>query len=724
MSRALIAAALLGLALAGCSRETRGAVGDEIHLLGLPHRSEVRCSWGRRFAEEGPPEDRRAVLALDHPSSLTVEGIESPDGSRLTFAVRARPESWETRPSIHATVDWREEGGEWRRLLERRLGSEFDRAREWIEEAVPIPRTPRRGTVRIAFDAEAPFADPREVIYLADPVLRAPARRVTIGTDAEGIVVLLLDALRADRIGGTGERPVAPHLEVLAAEGLRFDRATTPAPWTKPAVASLFTGRSPARHGANLPFARLPEGIPTLAEAFAAAGWRTAAFVANSMVASEFGFGRGFGVFETVKFRARGVFDAALAWIEDHRDEPFFLYVHLHGAHAPYRPAPRFARLFVEELEPPPLAMPGEEEPWDPKTLTALYDAQAATVDAEFGRFRTRLERLGLEERIVFVVTADHGEELKDHGEWLHGHSVYEELVRVPLVLRGSSERPVRRGVSRAPASLLDLFPTLASLAGLDRPEGLEGENLLEYAESPRRPRVLFHWTDMYGRRAAAVREGRYKYVESVRVGEGAAKVELFDLETDPGEKLDRSRERSEVARRLARALDTYRRMTAGDRWYLSLRTGGSGTRWSGEIRVEGGVDDVRGGLGLDWAVLETNRTEDGFDFSFVAEGPTAEISFRTKRPQAPMRVWLQAGDGPLPAESIVLGPEGAHGSADSIETSASDVASPAFLHDPTAGLPGDGPRCRIWYYAPTAVSPGDLDPEVLEHLRALGYVR
>jgi len=717
-------AALALLALAGCGREPIGAVGEEVHLLGLPHRSEVRCSWGRRLAEEGPAEDRRLALALDHPSSLTVHGVESPAGARLTFGIHLRPDSWEIRPSLEARVEWREGEGEWRRLLDRRIGSEADRAREWIEEAVPLPRSPG-GTVRISFEAPAPLSDPREVVYLVDPVVRAPRRRVAIPPKAEGVIVLLVDALRADRLGaGASDRPVAPQLDALAAEGILFERATSPAPWTKPAVASLFTGRSPARHGANLPFARLPEGLPTIAESFSGAGWRTAAFVANSMVAPEFGFGRGFDVFEVVKSRARGVFDSALAWIEDHRDERFFVYVHLHGAHAPYRPAPRLARLFLEDREPASLAMPGEEEPWDPKTLTALYDAQVATVDAEFGRFRARLERIGLEDRIAFVVTADHGEELHDHGEWLHGHTVHEELVRVPLLLRGSKGRPVRRARSRATASLLDVFPTLVSLADLRAAPGLEGEDLLEFEEDPRRPRVLFHWTDMYGRRAFAVREGKHKYVESLHVGEGAPRVALFDLEADPGERHDRAGDLAEVARRLARALDTYRRLTSGERWYLSLRTGGNGARWSGTIEAEGGAADVRGGLGLDWAILETAPREDGFDFAFGAEGPTAEISFRTNRAGVPVRVALRTEGDPLPPESILLGPEGGRATGNPLDVPSAAAATPLFLHDPTEDLAGEGPRCRIWYHAPGAAAAGDLDPEILDHLRALGYVR
>jgi tetratricopeptide (TPR) repeat protein len=332
------------------------------------------------------------------------------------------------------------------------------------------------------------------------------------------VVLITIDTLRADHLGSYGAPPGStPALDALASEGLRFESAISPVPLTRPAHTSLLTGLYPPEHGIrdNLP-ATLDPSIPTLATRLEAAGYHTAAFVGSFLLGRGSGLEAGFDVFgdgsiagagdrigSSAERRAEEVAFEALEYISTAR-APFFLWVHFYDPHAPYVP---------------PGAFSGKG-----------YSGEIAYTDSQVGRLVDGLRARGLLDSTLVVATADHGEGLGDHGEDEHGVLVYEETLRVPLIVRGPGITAGR--VEREPVSLVDVAPFLLE-ASFPSPEGKAIYFESYYGN------LHFGWAPLRG-----IREGPMKLIVAPR-------SELYDLDSDPREGQDLSQERKDVARRL-----------------------------------------------------------------------------------------------------------------------------------------------------------------------------
>jgi len=350
--------------------------------------------------------------------------------------------------------------------------------------------------------------------------------------DARHVLFVTIDTLRADRLGAYGNRDVAtPNMDRLAREGALALAAVAQAPITRPSHVSMFTGLYPAQHGIrdNISRALAPD-VPTMAEAFKAAGFDTGGFVSSIVLSAQSGLGRGFDTFsdkfdlgDTAADEARfldilekrgdvAVADA-IRWLGDHAPQRTFTWVHLYDPHAPY--------------EPP--------EPYASRYADRPYDGEVAWSDELVGRLDAALTRLGIRDDTLIVVTSDHGESLGEHGEAVHGFFLYEATIRVPLIVRGPGIAPGAR--IQATVQTIDLFPTVLSLAGVPvpSPERVAGRSLMPafrgmpmedqpaFAESLT-PRIHYGWSDL-----RSVREGRWKFVLAPR-------PELYDLDRDPGE--------------------------------------------------------------------------------------------------------------------------------------------------------------------------------------------
>jgi len=343
----------------------------------------------------------------------------------------------------------------------------------------------------------------------AGPGRAAEAARAGGGPPVERILLVTIDTLRADHVGAAGGPVETPHLDRIAREGILVSQAVTPTPSTGPAHASLFTGLHPWRHGALRNAVSMDPRIPTLADRLRARGLATAGFVSSYILHRRFGFHQGFDTYvfeptepyswrgqrrETFWTRGEHTTDAAMEWLTKHGDRPFFVWVHYFDPHTPYLPPPGFA-------PPPddPVSLEGKRVPAEvegPGELAALiraYRGEVAYADAQVGMLVERLELLGLLDRTAVVVTSDHGEALGDHGILQHGVNVYDELVRVPLLVRAPG-LPAGRELA-GPAQLEDLVPTLLALAGAPIPDGLDGVDLLPWwrgeAEASPRPASL-----------------------------------------------------------------------------------------------------------------------------------------------------------------------------------------------------------------------------------------
>ncbi|HEX2164181.1 MAG TPA: sulfatase, partial [Thermoanaerobaculia bacterium] len=403
------------------------------------------------------------------------------------------------------------------------------------------------------------------------PTLVPPAARAAAGPN---VVVVVVDTLRADVLGSYGGTTgVTPHLDRLAGSAVRFADLSAAAPWTLPSIASILTGVHPQVHGAGRRIGKFaPTGLgdapATLAEALAEAGLTTVGVYNNIYMNPAFGLARGFDEYAWVEADDDVIVDAAIERLERVADRRFFLFVHLFGPHHPYAPpeppcrevagrlAPGYAGGLGCEAErsdvptlggaPPPPA----DRPW----VEGLYHAEVAWSDRQVGRLLAALDRLELAGDSVVLVVSDHGEAFWErldqqaaHGyvQSDHGHTHFQELVRVPGLLRapGVSPRVVEHAVET-----VDLFPTLLALAGVTPPasQGVDLAPLL--AGEPPARRTLVSDFLLYGAARWSVRRGDWKLV--VPAAEEAAAglaVELYDLASDPGETRDLAAARPEV---------------------------------------------------------------------------------------------------------------------------------------------------------------------------------
>lgn len=392
------------------------------------------------------------------------------------------------------------------------------------------------------------------------------------------VLLLSIDTLRADALACSGApESRAPHLDALADDSLCFSRASSSAAWTLPAMASVMTGVSPQVHGALHLRSRVPDGLPTLAEVLRHAGYRTAAFVSSTVLGPQANLTQGFDEFQAwpgpwlgrslgaslltariPRFRPEEVpppalADASIDWLRAHRDEPFFLWVHTFDPHAPYGPP----RRYLQGRTPPPggrLRFEGWDEEairagtWVPTAaerawIRQLYRAEIRWADEAAGRLLAELKRLGLYEDTLILVVSDHGEEFWEHEAYGHGHSLYEELLHVPLLVKlpaAAQKSQIGRlgpigpiGRITTPVSTASLFATVLDACALPLPASHPAAGSLLRAGGPPSP-LFSQGLNRYEDRRA-VRFGRFKYIRWTMSG----KEELYDLERDPGERAD-----------------------------------------------------------------------------------------------------------------------------------------------------------------------------------------
>jgi arylsulfatase A-like enzyme len=393
------------------------------------------------------------------------------------------------------------------------------------------------------------------------------------GDERPGIVLLLIDTLRADHLGAYGfDAEISPRLDELAAESIVFENCYAQAPWTPPSMGSLFTSLAPEVHGlhrftdhqfldpdsARLRASVLPGDAVTLAEGLRDAGYRTAGFVANPWLHRNWGLAQGFELYRDGRLGkpipALALTTDARAWVEEHPPgEPFFLYLHFMEVHGPYL-APRadFAALWKELESETPRVLRDDQTPkdhldvhpsWADESLhnrldywKARYAAGVRLFDRRIGSFLDFLEESGVLDRSYLIVTSDHGEELFEHGGWGHGKTLRDHQLLVPLIVRPPGGVEGGRRI-RDPVRLVDLMPTLLSLADATPPAGMQGVDLspLLHGAEVASPPVFFSTGVLGHPDMFAVRKGRYKLIV-----EGGA-TELFDVVADPGETTDLS---------------------------------------------------------------------------------------------------------------------------------------------------------------------------------------
>ena len=397
------------------------------------------------------------------------------------------------------------------------------------------------------------------------------------GASVRSVVLIVVDTLRADHLGVYGyDRPTSPNLDEWAEGGAVFEHAFSTSPWTLPSFGTMFTGQLPSRHLAGTfvrgadgrppnrsQFGRLDPSLPTLAEAANAAGFTTAAVINNAFLGPRFGVDRGFDTYDFAPAsnkqlrRADVVVDRALDWLHGRGATPFFLVIHFFDPHMDYDPPEATRGHFSAALPQTELPRVTEQiratlrrgDVFDRDYLVALYDEEILFVDRQLGRLFESLDADGLSDNTVVMLTSDHGEELFDHDGFEHGHTIYNELLHVPLVMRGPGIQPARHDL---PVSLLDLFPTVLGAFGQAVSDGAPGRSLwsvLDGGELPDRP--AYAERTLYGAEHQAIIDWPYKLIRR-----GGDETRLFDLSADVGEHHDVAASHPEDANRLRGLLD------------------------------------------------------------------------------------------------------------------------------------------------------------------------
>ncbi len=725
-------AALVLLVLTGCGQKPEGfllrpLVGTKTYKV-APDGTPGGLSFAKapELADVEIDHERRPAV-LTAPGTWRWRGVVPEEGARFHAGVQLLPAAWQVVEGLDAHVvvsDAR--GGDLREVLDAARVRKPDEAR-WIDLDADLSRWAGR-EVTLEMTAEVaglPTGHERDNIVAWGPVsVAAPPEQV----DRPNILFILVDTLRRDHLTPYGyKRETTPEIQRrLALPGAVVEEAYSQAPWTLPSVVSFLTGRYPGELlGSDMTSFGIPDEVPPLPELLARLGYQTGGFIANPSLHAGAGFGRGFRTFfappaeiEWMKKHADTVNAHAVPWLQAHQDRPFFAYVHYVDPHDPYE-NPDMDRYggrspFMPDYTGPVagnwihgiyngnLQLPDPER--DIPYIRALYDSEVHYVDRYIGELLASLDPKVLANTLV-VLTADHGEELYDHGGWKHGQTLYDEQIHVPLIVRWDGH--IKPGTRlRGTVRLVDLVPTLVGAAGGKADPAWSGVDLLPALEGgvlPRRPAFAQHLTSG-PLRAAAVLDHRklilYNEREPFQPADSmqahlfevdAARFrrqELYDLGRDPGERHNIVSEEGLSARPLAEVVD--RRLAPflpGVRVVTDNALQGS--RLSGTITFQRAPQRwVPYFLGpLDRVEQSGNR----ITFELVAE--PIDKGFRLE------------GD-PGRVEAVTLSIDG---------------------HPVSSGSPVRAVRpgyLKIWTPGKPAVARRPSDPETEKRLRSLGYIQ
>jgi uncharacterized protein (TIRG00374 family) len=412
-------------------------------------------------------------------------------------------------------------------------------------------------------------------------VARARLERRAAPAEASSLLVIVVDTLRADHLPAYGGRDVkTPNLDALAKDGLVFEHHFANASWTRPSFASILTGRYPASHRTTLKSSSLPDAITTLPEALQEAGYTTLGIATNYNVAPFFNFHQGFDAYRYLepdfvlgandtaaklllvqfarqrieKYRAQRnqvepgsayqdatvVNTELLSMLEQAGQGPFFAFVGYMDPHDPYYPHPYDGTGYSRAANPHP-------KPEEAPALIELYNGEIAFWDEEFGKLVAELKKKNLYDDMTIVITSDHGEEFMEHGGFWHGTTLYDEQLRVPMIVKLPKNARAGTRIDHWTESV-DILPSLLKWQDIAIPEDVQGKDLMlpterAYAEEDHEGNVL---------KALRMRRGQseLKIIEA-NAGNprGLQPLELYRVDQDPGEKVTLAHEEPEVLR-------------------------------------------------------------------------------------------------------------------------------------------------------------------------------
>jgi choline-sulfatase len=396
------------------------------------------------------------------------------------------------------------------------------------------------------------WAEPR-IVVKAPPPPAPPSPQPKF----DHIFVWMVDTLRADKLRPYNEktRVTTPNYDAFAADATRFEWAQVPGTWSLPSHASLLTGVYPTVHRATAHEARLSKDVPFIAEEMKKAGFKTAMFSSNGYISSKWGFDRGWDVNrnfirESLPNGSEYLWKTAKAWLTPIVGKRQFAYLATIEPHVAYAPRKEFLAKYWDKAYVGPIkpALSGVQlglikggklkiNDNDKKYLEALHDAEISQSDAAFAAFIADLKTMGIYDKSAVIVVSDHGDQFYEHGSVGHGDTVYQELVRIPLMIRAPGVFPAGR-VVHADTEVMDVYATLLDLAGLPPGPTVAGTSLVPLArdEVSQSPRAAL---TVDGQVSRGIKVQRYRMVHR-----GPGRIELYDEYEDPREQKDVAAER------------------------------------------------------------------------------------------------------------------------------------------------------------------------------------
>ncbi len=541
-----------------------------------PRKSTFPGAVGRLTV--GKREEYRSTLYVHSPSTLIYE-VPVGDKSALHFGMGIAEKDKPVQFEIRAQAD--------DKLL---YSKQIDDPESWVDGDVDLSAYAGQ-TLRLALKTNGPQG---AVGLWANPLLTstAPKRR-------PNVLVYLIDTLRADHTSLHGyAKDTTPFLKKLGSQGIVFDDTVVQAPWTKPSVASMMTSLYSVTHGIFRETDTIPKGASTLAEHLRAAGYVTASIVANPFAGRMTGLDRGFDYvdefpavqrYESEEQRATdsaAVNALAMPWIEQHRDEPFFLYAHSTDPHAPYRPPAEFEAKFADPKQTAEFDLQYHElwgirrmggavfsrEECIQKGIDATryiqnsserYDGEIANNDKNIELLVQKLKELGILDNTIIIVVSDHGEEFMEHNWTGHGFSLYQEQTHGIFLMWNPQWFPKPRRIAE-PVQLIDMMPTILDLLHIPVQGVVQGQSLVPLAigqpferKAPvmtsRIPQLATSPAPIPGNltRAYARLDRQWKLIyrdEAKRAG--LSEVELYDRKADPKDKNNVAAQHPEVVQR------------------------------------------------------------------------------------------------------------------------------------------------------------------------------
>jgi len=571
-------------------------------------------------------------------------------------------------------------------------------------------------------------------------------------------VLIGVDTLRPDHLGCYGySRNTSPNIDRLAGGGVLFENTVSQCPWTLPSFASVLTSLYPTQHGAGIYMNRLRTTFPTLADILSSDGYVTCGIINVSVLSPEFGVDRGFGYYDApppaVKRIADEVTRDALEWIAHHEHEPFFLFVHYFDPHLSYSPPAPYDTLFDPDYQgrvgrsfdrDKYLAMKddlfrneGEQTAADWDHIRALYDGEIAFTDEAIGDLLQGLEELDLRDKTLIVFLSDHGEEFFEHKGYGHGHTLFREVINVPLIFSLPGVLPDGARLSRQ-ARLVDVMPTILDLLDINVDGRFEGASLVPSltgevpATSVRDgmfpPEVAYSEGLRRGGERKSLTTHSWKLIYDV----ADEKELLLNLQQDPGEMNDLAG-KNHNSQALLEAMLFKSMFEMSETWYVEMAGGETSHTFDLRIAARKGVgigkiymyrllDDKRRILGSD-DVASTNEQRSTLEIHGLRTARPVVLAFKAEIPVGMPVTFDVSIDGEPAPDKTYLGESIKNPREMPFARVARRIKTGSGGGPATRPAP---PYCLIWHCENEygAEVPSVLEEDTKKDLRALGYIQ